>query len=134
MFVRGNGADSAPGSSGSSPFRAAAPRKHAAQRSPPLAFEPTPNDSLAPPFSPTDHPSLDLNSYTPPSVLGMDGFDAVLDGGTHAQNIIDKQANAIQALHVAFAAERDAWRCERDRLHQRIHSLEKLLKAQNGHR
>ena len=50
------------------------------------------------------------------------------------QRVVEKQANAIKALHVAFDAESEAWTAERDSLHLRIGSLEKLLMAGNSHR
>lgn len=49
------------------------------------------------------------------------------------QVIVDQQAAAIQLLHDAFAAERQAWSLEKDRLHNRIASLEKLLKMGDGY-
>ncbi|KAK4546550.1 hypothetical protein LTR36_001767 [Oleoguttula mirabilis] len=45
------------------------------------------------------------------------------------QLIVDQQAYAIQTLHEAFAAERMAWSLEKNRLYQRIASLEQLLKT-----
>lgn len=50
------------------------------------------------------------------------------------QAIVHKQSKAMAQLHSAFAAEREAWSCERDSLYQRISSLEKLLVMNNGHR
>lgn len=52
----------------------------------------------------------------------------------HLQVIVDQQANAIQLLHEAFAAERQVWSLERERLHQRIANLERLLKNGDHHR
>jgi len=49
------------------------------------------------------------------------------------QAIIDQQANALQLLHMAFAAERQAWSLERERMHQRIASLESLLRNGDHH-
>lgn len=50
------------------------------------------------------------------------------------QVIVDQQANAIQLLHEAFAAERQVWSLEKDRLYQRIASLEQLLKTRDHYR
>ncbi len=50
------------------------------------------------------------------------------------QVIVDQQASAIQLLHDAFAAERQAWSLERERLYFRIANLEKLLRTGNGYR
>lgn len=50
------------------------------------------------------------------------------------QIIIDQQASAIQLLHDAFAAERQAWNSEKERLYTRIASLEKLLRVGDGYR
>lgn len=50
------------------------------------------------------------------------------------QAIVHKQAAAMSQLHLAFAAEREAWSCERENLYQRISSLEKLLITNSGHR
>lgn len=47
----------------------------------------------------------------------------------HLQILVDQQANAIQLLHEAFGAERRAWSLEKERLYQRIASLEQLLKT-----
>ncbi|EMC99060.1 hypothetical protein BAUCODRAFT_64864 [Baudoinia panamericana UAMH 10762] len=49
------------------------------------------------------------------------------------QVIVDQQSNAIQLLHEAFAAERQVWSLEKDRLYQRIASLEKLLLKTRDH-
>lgn len=50
------------------------------------------------------------------------------------QAIVDQQANAIQLLHDAFAAERQVWSLERGSLYQRIAKLEQLLKNRDHHR
>lgn len=90
-----------------------------------MAFEKTPNDSLAPLISPPENLDFDpFNAMSPTST----------DPTAHFQAVIDKQSNAIEALHAAFAAEREAWAAERRSLYQRVSSLEKLLRAQNGHR
>lgn len=98
-------------------------------RSPPLAFVPTSNDALFPLRSPSvaeshrDHsrvhsPSLSAMGLTSPQEQDL-------------QVIVDQQANAIQLLHEAFAAERQVWSLEKDRLYQRIASLEQLLKTRD---
>lgn len=50
------------------------------------------------------------------------------------QVIVDQQANAIQLLHNAFAAERQVWVLEKERLYQRIDRLEQLLKNRDHYR
>ena len=47
----------------------------------------------------------------------------------HLQILVDQQASALQLLHEAFGAERQAWGLEKERLYQRIASLEQLLKS-----
>ena len=103
-------------------------------RSPPLAFEPTPNDSLAPLSSPTrpDLGRLDRLSISSPTMGRLSPGHA--DEMQDLQLVIDQQASALQLLHDAFAAERRSWSLERERLHDRIASLEKLLKNADGHR
>lgn len=49
------------------------------------------------------------------------------------QVVLDQQAAALQLLHDAFAAERQAWNMEKERLYCRIASLEKLLRTGDGH-
>lgn len=115
-----------------SPFTQSANSKP--PKSPPLAFEKTSNDALAPLISP--EVQLDpLDPLSPPSAADM-GVSQLANGGEVGalQRVVEKQAGAIKALHVAFDAERDAWIAERDSLHQRIGSLEKLLTAGNSHR
>ncbi|KAF2719555.1 hypothetical protein K431DRAFT_228490 [Polychaeton citri CBS 116435] len=99
-------------------------------KSPPLAFEPTPNDSLAPLRSPQNQepnmsPSIGFAGFKSPPIEAGDGQGL--------QVIIDQQSAAIRLLHDAFAAERQVWNLEKERLHQRIASLEKLLKTGNGY-
>jgi hypothetical protein len=103
-------------------------------KSPPLAFEKTPNDSLAPLTSPTRSrigqlDNISLSSPTMGRFSPLQSADA-----QDLQVVVDQQASAIQLLHDAFAAERQAWSLERERLHYRIASLEKLLKTADGHR
>ncbi|QIX00834.1 hypothetical protein AMS68_006351 [Peltaster fructicola] len=119
---------STPGSAASSPYRVPVqlPRSNS-RKSPPLAFERTPNDALAPLISPPENLELDPFSAMSPHSAGADTSSAFL------QDVVDKQATALHALHTAFAAERDAWACERRQLFQRVANLEKLLRTQNGH-
>lgn len=61
-------------------------------------------------------------------------FGGPQTGNAALQTVVDKQAKAIKQVHLAYAAEREAWLAERESLHQRIASLERLLRADNGHR
>ena len=103
-------------------------------RSPPLAFAKTSNDSLLPRLPP---PYTDINSellsLSPPSVMGLTSPQAP-ESELDLQMIVDQQASALQSLHDAFAAERQVWSLERDRLYNRITSLERLLKTRDHHR
>jgi hypothetical protein len=103
-------------------------------KSPPLAFEKTPNDSLAPVTSPTRARigQLDDISLSSPSMGRLSPQQAA--DAYDMQVVVDQQASAILLLHDAFAAERHAWSLERERLHYRIASLEKLLKTADGQR
>lgn len=96
-------------------------------KSPPLAFQKTSNDALAPFIS--SSVQLDPLASPPTANMGLHQGDAGA-----LQRVVEKQASAIKALHVAFDAEREAWIAERDSLYQRIGSLEKLLMAGNSHR
>ena len=64
----------------------------------------------------------------------MGSFGNSSSGDAGLQIVVDKQAKAINQVHLAYAAEREAWLAERESLHQRIASLERLLRANNGHR
>jgi hypothetical protein len=104
--------------------------------SPPLAFAPTSNDSLAPLISPSSLASQrrDRNSFSSPSpqhsaIMGLQSPQE-----QDLQVIVDQQSSAIQLLHEAFAAERQVWSLEKDRLYQRIASLEQLLKNRDHYR
>ena len=103
-------------------------------KSPPLAFEPTPNDSLAPLISPPRSRlgQLDTVSLSSPSMGRLSPLHA--DDAHELQAIVDQQASAMRKLHDAFAAERQVWDRERERLYHRIMSLEKLLKNADGYR
>lgn len=98
-------------------------------KSPPLAFEPTPNDSLAPLISHKSQEPLDTASMGRLSPLqDAHGHD------TSWRKVVDQQAAATQLLHQAFAAERAAWASEREKLYLRIGSLERLVRGAEGYR
>lgn len=103
-------------------------------KSPPLAFEPTPNDALAPLTSPprSRMGQLDNISISSPTMGRLSPLQA--GDAQDLQVVIDQQASAIRLLHDAFAAERQAWSLERERLHHRIACLERLLKSADGYR
>lgn len=107
-------------------------------KSPPLAFEKTSNDSLAPLTSPHSQtaPLTDSAEKTLARIMGRlsPSLQPGEDEEQEWQVVVDQQAAAIQLLHDAFAAERQAWRLEKDRLYHRIASLEKLLKTGDGYR
>ena len=102
-------------------------------RSPPLAFEPTPNDALLAPIatspSPDHHSHIDTLALSP----NMSKYNAQSDGAKRLQAIVDKQAKLIDRLHDTFGDERKIWGLERERLHQRIAQLEGLLKTDDGY-
>lgn len=119
-------------SSSFSPPLAEAPPAPKRAKSPPLAFEKTSNDALAPLISPPhafQHPDP---FFSPPSHI-MSPNGSALGGSPDLQALVHKQSAAIAQLHSAFAAEREAWSCERESLYQRISSLEKLLITASGH-
>ena len=101
-------------------------------KSPPLAFEKTPNDALVPLNSPRRSHSGTIDSAADTTM----GRLSPLQSGEaqDLQVVVDQQASAIQLLHDAFAAERQAWSLEREQLYQRIASLETLLKTGGGYR
>ena len=109
-----------------------AKRKRA--KSPPLAFEPTPNDSLAPLTSPTRSRlgQRENGSLSSPNMGRLSPLQA--DDAQELQAIVDQQATALRMLHDAFAAERQVWDRERERMYHRITSLESLLKNADGYR
>jgi hypothetical protein len=100
-------------------------------KSPPLAFEPTPNDALAARIPQSNSHS---NITSPPRASSEMGPPQASHDPQQLQIVIDQQAAALQMFHSAHAAEREAWYSERDRLYARITSLEKLLRAREGHR
>ena len=98
-----------------------------------MAFERTSNDALAPIISPPfSYQNLDPFTSTSSRVMSPNG--SAYTGSPDLQALVHKQANAISALHLAFATERDSWSYERENLYQRISSLEKLLNTNSGHR
>ena len=103
-------------------------------KSPPLAFAKTSNDSLVsrlpPPYA---NINTELLSLSPPSVMGLTSPQAP-ESELDLQMIVDQQASALQLLHDAFAAERQVWSLEKDRLYNRITSLEQLLKTRDHYR
>jgi hypothetical protein len=70
-------------------------------------------------------PSTSIMSRISPAEASSEG---------HLLMIIDQQNHAISLLHDAFAAERQVWGMEKERLYQRIANLERLLKSGNHHR
>lgn len=103
-------------------------------KSPPLAFAKTSNDSLAPLTSPSSQTAPITDSASTLSHI-MGRLSPARPGEEpDLQVVVDQQAAAIQLLHDAFAAERQAWSLEKERLYQRIASLEKLLKTGDGYR
>jgi hypothetical protein len=122
-------------SSTNSPPRVETPPAPAPKRakSPPMAFERTSNDALAPMISPPfSYQSIDPFTSTSSRVMSPNG--STYTNSPDLQALVHKQANAISQLHLAFAAERDSWSYERENLYQRISSLEKLLNTNSGHR
>ncbi|KAK0337843.1 hypothetical protein LTR59_009347 [Friedmanniomyces endolithicus] len=101
-------------------------------KSPPLAFEPTSNDALAPlsSFSPGAHTSLEFSPQSR-SMSGIISTQAHSAGKVDMQMIVDQQTTALQLLHEAFAAERQVWSMEKEQMYQRIASLEQLLKMRD---
>ena len=104
-------------------------------KSPPLAFEPTSNDALAPlsSSSPVAHTSLEFSPQSR-SMSGIMSPQAHSAGKVDMQMIIDQQTTALQLLHEAFAAERQVWSMEKEQMYQRIASLEQLLKMRDHYR
>ena len=107
-------------------------------KSPPLAFEPTPNDALAPLSSPQHDNNNNHSKHTfSPSqreILGMSSESSLVGGTAHLAIIMEQQSHTISLLHEAFASERKIWALEKAGLYERIASLEKLLKAKEGNR
>ena len=107
-------------------------------RSPPMAFQITSNDSLYAPVRPTQ-PAPMPHFYSPEYVTSpvtrqkLD-YDVADPLQKELQTQIRKQGDALRLQHQAFAAERECWDLERDRLYCRVEALEGLLKAANGHR
>ncbi|KAK5108771.1 hypothetical protein LTR62_007831 [Meristemomyces frigidus] len=103
-------------------------------KSPPLAFSRTSNDSLAPFTSiplqsqRSTQSESDLSSPRSRSALSIMGLTE-----SDLQKVVDQQSSAIDRLHDAFGAERQAWVSEKAWLYQRISSLEQLLKTRDHH-
>ncbi|KAM3417047.1 hypothetical protein BST61_g8628 [Cercospora zeina] len=100
-------------------------------KSPPLAFAPSPNDSLVARTSPPH--AHTANRTTSPSQSTMGRMTPLSESPLALQAIIDKQAEALRQLHKAFQAERESWDLERQRFFERICSLEQLLKSGEHH-
>ena len=98
-------------------------------KSPPLAFEPSPGDALAPLTSPPKDFLIDSLAVSP----SMGRHSSQSEDERKLQIIVEKQARLIDSLHETFADERKIWGLERERLHQRIARLEGLLKHGDGH-
>lgn len=110
-------------------------RRQKQAKSPPLAFEKTPNDTItSPPQQEQSQQKQGLDS----SGFGMAAMSQQTMQRPHEevpdlQVVVDQQAAAIQLLHDAFAAERQSWNVEREKLYYRIAQLEKLLKTGEGY-
>lgn len=125
-------------------------------RSPPLAFQPTSNDSLAaPPLRPT-LPRVDSSTEFAAIMASVRSPDAEFHRIIELQtNALDSQNtantlvhNAMDLLQSAYAAERQAWAAEkqawaeqkllwaaeRDQLLGRVGALEGLLHRDSRHR
>lgn len=76
----------------------------------------------------------DRTALASPSASIMDRLSPGSGSKQHLQLIVDQQSNAIQLLHEAFAAERQVWSLEKERLYQRIANLERLLKTGDHYR
>nr|POE59013.1 hypothetical protein CFP56_24283 [Quercus suber] len=114
-----------------------APAELTRPKSPPLAFQKTPNDSLAHVSFPDTTPQrYSTDNPDTSGVLSPDRSQGNMGRSinSHLQVIVDQQASAIQLLHQAFAAERKVWDLERESLMLRISSLEQLLKTGDHHR
>ena len=90
-------------------------------KSPPLAFEPTPNDALAPRINP------DSDTIAPRPSTSSNGQTGGEDPLIRAM----REQWALVAFHTQEAcdAERRTWALERQWLHNRITNLEILLRA-----
>lgn len=104
-------------------------------KSPPMAFERTSNDALAPRISPPfSYHNIDPFTSTSSSTHIMSPNGSAYTGSPDLQALVNKQANFIAHLHLTSDMERDLWRHEKEALHQRINQLEKLISTNNGHR
>ena len=104
-------------------------------KTPPLAFEPTSNDSLLPPVSSLcSQPRLGARSDSNDEMKScVDRLGLHDDDARRLQVIVDQQTSLVSKLHETFADERRVWGLERERLHQRVARLEALLKRHGGH-
>ncbi|KAF2220193.1 hypothetical protein BDZ85DRAFT_267324 [Elsinoe ampelina] len=107
------------------------------QKSPPLAFQMTSNDSLVAPSQPT-YPSqfrLSAPDYLNNSsaTSKLDPYEVTSPMEQDLQSQVRKQMEALRLQHQAFVVERECWEMERERLYKRIASLEGLLKSPKGH-
>lgn len=121
-------------SSAFSPPLAETPPVPKRAKSPPMAFERTSNDALAPIISPPFDNYQNVDPFLSFSSRVMSPNGSMYGDSPDLQAIVHKQSKAMAQLHLAFAAEREAWSLERDSLYQRISSLEKLLITNSGHR
>jgi hypothetical protein len=106
-------------------------------KSPPMAFERTSNDALAPRISPPfDYHNIDPFLDTSSRIMSPIGSPSSdLRALVHKQSeALDHAHKAFAVAHSAFAVEREAWRIEKDGLYARIASFEQLLATNGGHR
>lgn len=114
-------------------------------KSPPLAFQTTSNDALACPTvaamnlpNPFGYDNYSPNTNMSPSPTSRRKLGSAHRETNHLaselQALMEKQSEALRLQQIGFAAERECWDMERDRLYRRVASLEALLKSANGHR
>jgi hypothetical protein len=116
----------------SSPPLAGTPPAPKRAKSPPMAFERTSNDALAPRISPPFYSGIDPFLSNSSRTMSPNGSPYGSDPGLQA--LVHKQAQAMDQLHSAFAMEREVWTMEKAHLYERISNLEKLLNTNSGHR
>lgn len=104
-------------------------------KSPPLTFEPTPNDALVAPIATSPPPSEKHNHIDSLAMASTNARknSSQSDDARRLQAIVNKQAKLIDRLHDTFGEERKIWGLERERLHSRIAQLEGLLKTDDGY-
>lgn len=110
-------------------------------KSPPLAFEPTPNDVLMPlSRGPATMPFYQQSMMTPGSIMSppidkIQDTTVSFDSNSDMDILLAKKDEALRLALQAFTVERECWQMEKDHLHRRIANLEALLKASvDGHR